>query len=304
MKRIAIIGAGELGSALFEVLKGKSDAALWDVDATKIPDMKPLREIVSSADMVFCAVPSFAMRAAVGGFLPFIDANVTTVISLAKGIEATTKKFTDEILKELMPGGRWAVMGGPMLAAELAAGKECAAVFASPASNDGAQSVFEGTNLRVEISDDTHGVAVAGVLKNIYAVLMGIAAGLNVGEDETAWLASRVMEEMIAVGAKLGARAETICGTAGYADFLATAYSNHSRNRNAGIALATDSPLLVKGEGVLSLPPLIELLGPFSAETAEGKAVAESLPLLSALADMVIKNQNPQEVFKNFFGQK
>jgi glycerol-3-phosphate dehydrogenase (NAD(P)+) len=306
MKRVAIIGAGELGTALARVLDGKAEVALWDVDAAKVPGMKPLREVVSDADVILCAVPSFAMRSAITGFLPFIDARKTVIISLAKGIEAKTRRFMDEVLQELIPGDRWAVMGGPMLAAELGTGKECAAVLAfllrSEASEGAAHnsesggfgnltSIFDGTNLRVEVSDDVHGVAVAGVLKNVYAVLMGVAAGLNLGEDETAWLASRAMEEMDAIGVKLGARAETIRGTAGFADFLATAYSNHSRNRNTGIALAVDGGPSIKGEGILSLSPLLELLGADSA----------SFPLLSALATIVIKNQNPRKTIQTLF---
>jgi glycerol-3-phosphate dehydrogenase (NAD(P)+) len=293
MKRVAIIGAGELGAALGKVLASKAEVRLWDVDGSKVPGMKPLKEVVSEAEIVFCAVPSFAMRQAVVGFLPYIGISRTVIISLAKGIESRTRKTMDEVLAEVVPTGLWGVVGGPMLAAELAANKKCAAVVASSQKVVCAavKDCFEGTNLVIETSSDVHGVMLAGVLKNIYAVAMGIAAGLGWGEDETGWLASRAMEEMAAIGLKLGAREATVRGTAGSADFLATAYSEHSRNRNSGVALASDGAPAVKGEGILSLPSLLELLG----------SNADSFAVLSALADVVLKNRNAREVFDILF---
>ena len=297
--KVAIIGAGELGTAFARVLGGKADVALWDVDAAKVSGMKPLAETVALAEIIFCCVPSFAMRAAVVAFAPHVDIQKTIVISLAKGIEAPTKKFMDKVLAELLPGGRSGVMGGPMLAAELGGGEECigAVGFSNVAnareSADTITELFAGTNLDIEISDDPHGIAIAGVLKNIYAVLMGIAFGRKTSEDETAWLAERAMGEMVAIGTHLGAHEATMTGTAGFADFLATAYSVHSRNRAVGVALAIDGGPTIKGEGILSLPSIIDLLGSDSARFS----------LLSALEGIVIKNQKSSEVFKNIFAR-
>jgi glycerol-3-phosphate dehydrogenase (NAD(P)+) len=294
MRRIAIIGAGELGAALGKVLAGRAEVALWDVDAAKVPGMKPLQEVVAGAGVVLCAVPSFAMRSAVTGCLPFLNTSETVLISLAKGIEDASRKTMDQVLAEIMPAGSlWGVMGGPMLAVELVAGKSCAAVVASSNHNvcTAVQEAFQGTNLAVEVSDDAHGVALAGVLKNIYAVVMGIAVGLGWGEDETGWLAARALYEMVAVGVKLGGREATLRGTAGFADFLATAYGETSRNRQAGLALAAGTPATAS-EGLHSLQSVLELLGP----------EATSFPILNALAQAALRGEPAKDAFGRLFG--
>ena len=297
--KVTIIGAGELGTALAKVLKKNAAVSLWDVDPKKFAHMTPLADAVHGAHVVFFAVPSFAMRQAVTEVLPYLDPSKTLIVSLAKGIERHSRKTMDEILRITLPKhSLWAVMGGPMLAAELTTGKDCAAVAAfsvtTPAmasAREDLLKIFRGTNLSLDISGDSHGVAVAGVLKNIYAVAMGIAAGLRWGADETAWLAARSMNEMILIGKRLGAVEATIRGTAGFADFLATAYSTSSRNRKSGYEMVAGDIPVVKGEGLLSLTSVLELLGPH----------ATLFPVLATLSDVVRHNHSAKKSFDGLF---
>ncbi len=296
-KKVAIIGAGELGMALHKVLVGHANVALWDVDSTKVPETSPLPIVLLNTELVLLAVPSFALRGAIGSCLPYMDVSKTPLISLAKGIESPSHKTMDQVLAEAVSaGGLWGVMGGPMLASELMSGKKCAAVAASPQESvcDMVRSVFADTNVAIETSRDARGVALAGALKNIYAVAMGIAAGLGWGEDETGWLASRSMEEMLVLGMKFGADELTIQGTAGFADFLATGYSRHSRNRAAGAAIARGESPVVTGEGILSLASVIQMLGNDVA----------GFPILSALGAITIKRQNAPIVFRELVATK
>ena len=295
MSHIAIIGAGELGMALAKVLRGKINVRLWDITASRVPGILPLQETVAGADIIFCCVPSFAMREAVSEFVSFIDARATAVVSLAKGIEVWSRKTMDEVLDELIPtSGRWGVMGGPMLANELADGLPCAAEVASrdAATRDRIKALFVGTNLAVETSDDTRGVALAGVLKNIYAVAMGIGAGLGWRKTRIDAFAERAKGEMLVAGLALGAQEKTIRGTAGFADFMATAYSDHSRNRSVGLAFAIDGGPAIKGEGLLSLRPLLEMLGP--------RVV--SFPVLNAIAAVTLRGESVGAVFGSMAG--
>ena len=74
----------------------------------------------------------------------------------------------------------------------------------------------------------------AGVLKNIYAIVLGIADGLEFDGNAKGWIAARATNEMLAIAETLGADKKIMLGTAGLADFIATAYSPYSRNREIG----------------------------------------------------------------------
>ena len=83
---------------------------------------------------------------------------------------------------------------------------------------------------------------------------------------------------MLGIAEALGADKKVILGTAGLADFVATAYSPYSRNREVGNQIVKNGKCDLKGEGTVSLPPLIARLG----------ARAGQFPLLNAIKSIAI----------------
>ncbi len=291
---VAIIGAGQLGSAVGSILRKKGiSPALWDADPAKVPDQKPLEEAVKSAGCVLLCVPSWAMRKAVAGVVPFL-ASGATVVSFAKGIESETQKTMSELLAELLPAGQpFVVVGGPMLAHEIADGKHAIGVFAS-ASADALRilkELFSSPEVAVELTDDPQSVSVAGVLKNIYAVGIGIADGLELGDNEKGWLASLALREMSGIGRELGVDQDILSGTAGVGDFIATAWSARSQNHQIGAEIAVTGTCSTRGEGLMSVTPLLKRLG----------SAAESFPLLALIAKVGRDCSPARPAFEAFF---
>jgi glycerol-3-phosphate dehydrogenase len=97
---------------------------------------------------------------------------------------------------------------------------------------------------------------------------------------------------MRGIAAALGADPEVILGTAGVGDFIATGYSVHSRNRETGIEIVTTGKCDVRGEGLNTLPFLIQRLG---------KEKAAAFPLLMLINTVGIECQPARAALQEFF---
>lgn len=290
---ILIIGAGELGRALAAVFSRHAvPAALWDRDASKVPGQGALSNMVRGARTVLFAIPSGAVRGVLKEISGILRQDAL-VLSFAKGVESDGATM-DKVLGETVPEGmHYGVAGGPMLAEEIASGKGGVVVIgASSAHTDVcAHDLFSAIGVRSECSDDMHGVALAGVLKNIYTLAIGIADGLGWGSNMKGWLTMRSMDEMVRVGERLGARPDTIRGAAGFGDFIATAYSTFSKNRHEGEALVREGRALLEGEGWTSLPAVAALLGNDTA----------AFPLFAALMEAAQRHEKIEPLFEALF---
>jgi len=296
--QILIIGAGELGQALGGYLRAKGDAvSFWDINSSKIVDPRPLHEIIPMADFVFLCVPSWAVRSVLSDSASVLR-SASVVVSFSKGIDAAScRQTTGELLPELLPKSQpFVIVGGPMLAAEIVAGKNTAAVFASPLeiTAKGTADLFRSPTFAVEVSDDAVSVSLAGVLKNIYAIGLGIADGLELGDNAKGWLVARAVNEMMGIAEIFRADKKVILGTAGLADFIATGYSVYSRNREVGDEIVKKGKCNLKGEGVVSIPPLIARLGPS----------AEQFPLLNVIKDIAIDCKPAKQTMDAYFAGK
>jgi len=293
-KNIAVLGGGRLGQAMKVLLEKKGVViTIWDADATRFPDQKPLPEIIPTADMVFFCVPSGAMREAIASVVPLTKPGCS-FLSFAKGIDSVAGKTMPELFAELAPAHPLAVIGGPMLAEEISAGGNAAAVIASKDEMLRTMlcGLFSSAQFRAEPSGDLFSVALAGVLKNIYSVILGIADGIKVSGNEKGWLVSQAIEEMVGIGKALGTDEKIILGTAGVGDLVATGYSPYSRNRQAGDEIVATGTCAIPGEGLLSLPAFTKRLG---------AASATNFPLLGLLGKICVNHEPAKATLDAFF---
>lgn len=292
-KKITIIGSGEIGRALGGVLRiNKNNSVdIWARKPSRGTSRKPLADLVFSADFLFLCVPSWAVREIISGIKSQIQKN-TVVVCLAKGIDGKGKKTMDSVLKESLPRGQeFSILAGPMIAEELQKGMGGRGIAGVSDKKTFFKilTVFEKTGIKLEFSDDLRGAALAGVLKNIYALALGIADGFGWGGNMKSMLVVKAMEEMAAINKILGGKQETIFGAAGYGDFIATGFSHYSRNRESGEDFVKTGKCCLKSEGIISLPPLVSLLG--------GKM--DKLPLLSALYSVIVGGKNLKKTFQS-----
>ena len=264
---IAVIGAGSWGTALSMML---ADAGwrvrLWArrsetaeaiqrdrrnpryLSAFTLPDpvtaTSDLAEAVAGAGMVVLAVPSEGIsetcRRLAACLVP-----AQGLVSTAKGLEHGTGRRLSEVVAAALPGNRLAVLSGPNLAPEVAAGVATASVAACENAPFAAevQATFSTPRFRVYTNQDVLGVELGGALKNIIAIGAGVSDGLGFGENTKAALMTRGLTEITRLGVALGARTETFRGLSGMGDLIATCAGQKSRNHYVGHALAQGRPL-------------------------------------------------------------
>jgi glycerol-3-phosphate dehydrogenase (NAD(P)+) len=222
-----------------------------------------LAEALADAEFVLVAVPAKGMRETVRRLRDQV-APGQAVVSVAKGLESDSGlRMSQVIIEELgdsvarpsaataaptrrgLAAGRLAVLSGPNLAVEVAAGMATATVIASPDADLArrVQAVFLQPTFRAYTNPDVIGVELGGALKNVIAIGAGINDGLGFGDNTKAAVVTRGLAEITRLGVAMGAQAATFMGLAGVGDLVATCASRRSRNHRVGFELAQGKAL-------------------------------------------------------------
>jgi glycerol-3-phosphate dehydrogenase (NAD(P)+) len=197
-------------------------------------------EAAQLADVVVMGVPSHGFR----GVLTELATELrpwVPVVSLVKGLEQGTNMRMSQIVDEVLPGHPAGILAGPNIAREVAEGYAAAAVLAMPDQHLAAQlgQLFRTKRFRVYTIDDVLGVEMAGALKNVYAIAVGMGYSLGIGENTRAMVIARSVREMSKLGEAMGGQRDTFAGLAGMGDLIVTCTSQRSRNRHVGDQLGS-----------------------------------------------------------------
>ncbi|HEX2315204.1 MAG TPA: NAD(P)H-dependent glycerol-3-phosphate dehydrogenase [Thermomonospora sp.] len=241
-------------------------------------------EALDGADIVALAVPSQTLRDNLRAWRPLLPPDAV-LVSLMKGIELGTGRRMSEVIAETTdaPADRIAVVGGPNLAREIAAGQPGAAVAAcsDEATAQRIQAACMTGYFRVYTNTDVVGCELGGAVKNVIALCVGIAFGLGFGDSTRALLMTRGLAEIARLGAALGADEHTFAGLAGLGDLVGTCSSPLSRNRtfgeNLGRGMTLEQTIAVTrqtAEGVKSSEAVLELARKYGVEMPITEVVA------------------------------
>jgi glycerol-3-phosphate dehydrogenase (NAD(P)+) len=201
-------------------------------------------EAARSADVVVMGVPSHGFRDVLTELASELRPWVP-VVSLVKGLEQGTNMRMSQIVDEVLPGHPAGILAGPNIAREVAEGYAAAAVLAMPDQHLAARlaQLFRTRRFRVYTTDDVVGVEMAGALKNVYAIAVGMGYSLGIGENTRAMVIARSVREMSKLGEAMGGHRDTFSGMAGMGDLIVTCTSQRSRNRHVGEQLGAGKPI-------------------------------------------------------------
>ena len=223
---------------------------------------------LAGAGLVVFVVPSRTLEANAAALAAYVPPEAT-LLSAVKGIEAATGRRMSQVLGDALPGRPVAVLSGPNLSREVAAGLPGSTVIATTdAGLDALQGAFHSPSLRVYTSTDVIGVEMGGALKNVVAIAAGMVDSLGFGDNAKGALLTRGLAEMSRLGVAAGADPMTFQGLAGMGDLIASSYNPHARNRRLGELVADGA----------TLQSALEVLG----ETAEGATTIEAARDLAA----------------------
>jgi len=210
---------------------GHNPRYLPEVDLRRVEAATIEAAPIAAAELIALAVPSRAF-ADVAAQLP----GAAPVLSLTKGLDPATGTR----LSTRVSGRPVAVLSGPNMAEEIAAGLPSATVVASEDRElaERLQGAINSMVFRVYVNDDLVGVELCGAAKNVIALAAGGVDGLGLGDNAKASLITRGLVEMARLGEASGAQPETFSGLAGLGDLNVTCYSGYGRNRRAGELIA------------------------------------------------------------------
>jgi len=258
---------------------------------------------LKGAEVIILAIPAQTLRENLTEWKSLIEPDAI-IVTLMKGIEATTTKRMTEVIAEVaeVPASRVAAISGPNLAREIIQRQPAATTVACVDVENAKKVATAITNpyFRPYWTEDVVGTEVGGAVKNVIALANGMAFGLGYGENAQASLITRGLAEMSRLGAALGANPMTFLGLAGIGDLIATCTSSLSRNRtfgeNLGRGLTVEETIEQTKqtcEGVKSCQAILEL----------GKANGVEMPITEQVVQVVHNGMSPREMLGNLMSR-
>jgi glycerol-3-phosphate dehydrogenase (NAD(P)+) len=242
------------------------------------------------------AIPAQNLRDALTEWKSLFAPNAL-VISTIKGIELSSELRMTEVITEVLEQRNFAIITGPNLADELILRQPAGAVAAAPSLDIATQvqELFTTPYYRVYTSTDVVGCELAGAIKSIIALAVGMSIGMGLGENTQAMLITRGLNEVARIGAAHGAEPLSAAGLAGMGDLVASCGSALSRNRTFGEVLGRTgsmkdarSHMAKTVEGVASSSAVIEI----------AHRVGVEVPVIEAVADVVAGTITPKQALE------
>ena len=325
---IAIMGSGSWGTAFAQIVAdnlhnhvvriwGRNSDVVSEINSfhsnskfhpgavipEKIFATTEARIALEGADVVILAVPAQTLRENLKSWGEHVPQGAI-VVSLLKGFERGTHARMSEVIREELQidEGQIAVATGPNLAGEIIKREPAAVVIACSKEENAVelQDAIATPYFRPYTSLDVVGCEVAGTIKNVMALAVGMASGLGMGDNTKATVITRGLAETTRLGIALGADPMTFAGLAGMGDLVATCSSPLSRNRSFGERLGrglglsqAQSETKTTAEGVSSAAAVLELASEHGVD----------MPIVEAVVDVVANGLPPKEVVRRLMSR-
>jgi glycerol-3-phosphate dehydrogenase (NAD(P)+) len=314
---IGIIGAGSWGTAIAKVLTNNRYEVSWwafeqeiiehlpkyhhnplylsgaEFDVSKIKLSSDVNVVVDSADVLFLAVPAAFLDHVLKAVDP-AKLKGKYLVSAIKGIVPSHRSIVATYLHEAygLSYDNLAVVSGPSHAEEVALEKLTYLTIASQNRllADYLASLFRNRYIKAGTTDDIYGTEYAAVLKNIFAVAVGISKGLGYGDNFLAVLITNAMEEMKRFIDAVHPIERELIHSCYLGDLLVTSYSQFSRNRSFGVMIGSGYSVRIAqlemkmvAEGYYAVEPIHDIAQKVNVE----------MPIVNAVYNILYEGISP-----------
>ncbi|MFV0427253.1 MAG: NAD(P)H-dependent glycerol-3-phosphate dehydrogenase [Beutenbergiaceae bacterium] len=321
MAKVTILGAGAMGSALATPLRANGhEVALWGTwlddhfladyaqggphpgtkepmaAGTQVYSSDQLEAALTNADAVIVAVASVGVTRVSELAAPHLPSSaIVAMVSKGfhRGGDGRIGLMTEAVRQGLgRPDLPVVAVGGPVKANEVAAGRATATIYAAHDQQVAERMVelIRTVDYRPQASDDEPGVETAAPMKNVYAIAIGIADGLE-SATGVPWhnlrsaLFAQAVGEISAFAGPLGGRPETVFGLAGVGDLEVTGVSGRNKVFGARLGSGESATQALEAmaqagqtvEGVAATALAVELADQLDLD------LDQDLPLLAAV---------------------
>ncbi len=319
---ITIIGAGNMGTALAKSLGQHGHViTLWNyagdpeplqqinafhenkkylpgiILPTSVVAEPDLKTALQSARLVILSVPSSVIERQLEACVPFLPA-AAVLVDVSKGFTGLFNKKSTLTSSAEKWWNKRIIISGPAVALDIATGGFTTMAIAGKNKRAlaFAKAVLSTARLNFLPTNDILGIKLAGSLKNVYAILLGMADGLGLSLNAKAFLMVRAVEEMSLLVKKSGGDPHTPYSLAGLGDLVATGLSPISRNRRFGEFMGQG---LSFREAQQEVGQVVEGIPSSHGARALAKKFHLKLPLLAAVHEVVNHNKTPAMIFES-----
>lgn len=251
---VLILGYGEMGHAIEHLLGPKHTIQIWQLNPDTQSETIDLEKTAAGSDFIFFCVPANPVASLAQRIRDSVNDNCIC-LSIAKGLDQQGRPAAQALEQVFGKHISYGVLYGPMISEEIRADKPAFAQLGIASKKDYTKvaDLFATTHLYLEHSTDLSGISWTAVLKNVYAMLFGIADELGLGDNMRGYLSVAALEEMASVTADLGSSNTLATGLAGLGDLITTATSAGSHHHELGRMLARGQTSSIEGEGIHTL---------------------------------------------------
>ena len=252
--RVLILGYGEMGHAMEHLLNERQQLDIWDKYPQDGFQSAVLDDVAPEADIVLFCLPVNPHREIVERIAPKIKKSCLC-LSIAKGLDEagqTAAQIFDGILGSHQT---YALLYGPMISEEIRVGHYAFAQLGcgDMDSYNRIREITDGTRLYVDHTSDITGISWSVILKNVYAMVFGMADELQLGDNMRGYLSVAALRELDQIVRNMGGQAGSPYHLAGLGDLITTATSEDSHHHELGRMLAREEIQGIEGEGVHTL---------------------------------------------------
>ncbi len=252
--RVLILGYGEMGHAMEYLLKAHQQLDIWEKYPQGNFQSVVLEDAASQADVVLFCLPVNPHREVAEQIAPIIRRSCLC-LSIAKGLDETGQTAAQIFAGTLASHQAYALLYGPMISEDIRAGRSA---FAQLGCGDRdsylkIRELYDGAPLYIEHTSDITGISWSVILKNVYAMVFGMADELQLGDNMRGHLAVAAMLELEQIVREMGGLAGSPYHLAGLGDLITTATSEDSHHHALGRMLAREETRGIEGEGIHTL---------------------------------------------------
>ena len=311
---ITIIGSGAIGTALGNVLavKNTNQVNILSIEQDVVESISTSRinskyfpnillneklnatndtKALANADIILLCIPSVATVDYLLKYRDLINSDAV-IVNLAKGFakgnELIPARLSSEFTNHIV------TMKGPSFARDII--NNIPTSFTLASENQDALTevagIFEGTTIYFDYSDDVNGVEMLSILKNIYAIIIGVVDAHFNSPNFRFMAFTKAFAELRHIHAHFGGKEETLFNYCGIGDFGLTSLNDMSRNHTLGLLIGkgfytNEISTKVVLEGRIAVDVIIEKVKHSGADPAQ-------FPLLATLAMIFNESEDPK----------
>jgi len=257
--KICFIGSGAISTAMANVLcmKENYDVVLLSIETDVVesinkkhvnqryfpnimlhPTLKATTDkiVLTEAGIIFLGIPSSVVVTYVEENKALFNPN-SLIVNLAKGFGIDHKTIPQN-LNKVMPNEILS-MKGPSFAREIINNLPTGFTLTSKRDRyfKAFEEIFDDSTIYLDFTTDVTGVELASILKNIYAIIVGIVDAHFDSPNLRSLIITKAINEMRYIISKFGGKEETLFNYCGFGDFSLTALNDLSRNRTLGLLI-------------------------------------------------------------------